>query len=706
MPAKNRASYINIPVSFDIETTSTYISGVKRAWMYIWMMDINGEFVYGRTWQEFAEKYIELIQTFNVSLNNRLCIYVHNLEYEFQFIRKFFDWDSVFALEERKVVKAVTQQGVEFRCSYILTGMSLKKVGESLRHPIPKMVGDLDYNVIRTAETELTKEEMGYCKNDVRIVTELIREKIEDHGSISKIPLTKTSYVRNYCRKHTNENNNYKKHIRDMTLDVAEYSMLKKAFQGGFTHGNINEIGKTNTDVTSLDFTSAYPACMLLDYFPITKGERIDNPSKEQFLDLISKKCCMFYIKFINIVSKFPYENYISESKCKCLNGVFNNGRLVTSNVCVTCITELDFKIIEKTYDYDDFEIGTLYWYERGYIPDSLMECVLHFYEDKTKLKGIKEYEEDYMIAKEMLNSTYGMLVTDICKDELQYTDEAWIPLEKSMEERIEHYNKTRGRFLYYPWGVWVTAQNRFHLWNGIIEFGEDYLYSDTDSLKVTNIEKHKDWVEKYNSNIIKKIEKVSTYTNIDVNRFMPQTNKGEVKVIGVWDNDGHYKKFKSMGAKRYIVWKDDNELTLTVSGLNKMVAVPYLIQLVGGEIIEKKDKLGNIVGYIVNDEKIVDKIFNLFNNGLNIPTGKSGKLIHTYVDTSFEEEITDCQGHTSTVSEMSYIHLEPTGYNLGLSKEYSELLMLFNLSDFEYEKYITNELTENKIKEYIRGKA
>ena len=121
---------------------------------------------------------------------------------------------------------------------------------------------------------------------------------------------------------------------------------------------------------------------------------------------------------------------------------------------------------------------------------------------------------------------------------------------------------------------------------------------------------------------------------------------------------------------------------------------------------IEKKDKLGNIVGYIVNDEKIVDKIFNLFNNGLNIPTGKSGKLIHTYVDTSFEEEITDCQGHTSMVSEMSYIHLEPTGYNLGLSKEYSELLMLFNLSDFEYEKYITNDLSENKIKEYIRGKA
>lgn len=700
-----QAKYINIPCSFDIETTSTYINGIKRSWMYIWMMDINGEFIYGRTWIEFAEKYIELIQTYNVSLNNRLCIYVHNLEYEFQFIRKFFDWESVFALKERKIVKAVTKQGVEFRCSYILTGMSLKKVGESLRNPIPKMVGDLDYNIIRTASTDLTKEEMGYCENDVRIVTELIREKIEDHGSISKIPLTKTSYVRNYCREHTGQSNYYKNHIHDLTLNAVEYDMLKRAFQGGFTHGSIQSIGKTNIDVSSLDFTSAYPACMLLDYFPVSTGQRIDCPTKEQFRELINTKCCMFYVKFTNIVAKFQYENYISLSKCtKIVGETVNNGRIVTALGLVTCITELDFRIIEKVYDFDDYEIGTLYYYERGYLPKELMECVLHFYEDKTKLKGIKEYEEDYALAKEMLNSTYGMLVTDICKEELEYTDDAWIPMNKSMEERIEKYNKSRGRFLYYPWGVWVTAQNRFHLWNGIIEFGSDYLYSDTDSLKVTNLDKHKEWVDKYNNNIIEKIKKVSNFTNINVDKFMPKTNKGVEKVIGVWDNDGHYKKFKSLGAKRYMVWKDDNELTLTVSGLNKMVVVPYLINLVKGEIIEKKDKLGEVVGYIVNDESIVDKIFALFNDGLDIPIGKSGKLIHTYIDTNYEEEIEDYQGHKDIVSEMSYIHLEPTGYSLKLSQEYSELLELFNISDFEYDKYVNNQLTKNKIKEYIKG--
>ena len=32
-----------------------------------------------------------------------------------------------------------------------------------------------------------------------------------------------------------------------------------------------------------------------------------------------------------------------------------------------------------------------------------------------------------------------------------------------------------------------------------------------------------------------------------------PKTIEGETKPLGVWDYDGHYDEFKSLGAKRYI---------------------------------------------------------------------------------------------------------------------------------------------------------
>ena len=62
-------------------------------------------------------------------------------------------------------------------------------------------MGDLDYKLVRTYATELTENELAYCNNDVEIILYYINEQIEQYGDITKIPLTNTGYVRNYCRK-------------------------------------------------------------------------------------------------------------------------------------------------------------------------------------------------------------------------------------------------------------------------------------------------------------------------------------------------------------------------------------------------------------------------------------------------------------------------------------------------------------------------
>ena len=49
-------------------------------------------------------------------------------------------------------------------------------------------------------------------------------------------------------------------------------------------------------------------------------------------------------------------------------------------------------------------------------------------------------------------------------------------------------------------------------------------------------------------------------------------------------DFEGYYERFKTLGAKRYMVQKD-GKVNITVSGLNKKIAVPYLQQKFGDNI-------------------------------------------------------------------------------------------------------------------------
>ena len=95
--------------------------------------------------------------------------------------------------------------------------------------------------------------------------------------------------------------------------------------------------------------------------------------------------------------------------------------------------------------------------------------------------------------------------------------------------------------------------------------------------------------------------------------------------------------------------------ISITVSGVNKFKAVPYLLNdLAGGDVMAAFDK---------------------FNDGLHIPPDKSGKNLHTYIDEEKQGFLTDYQGNTAYYIELSSIHLEPTSYDLSLAKLYTDYL-------------------------------
>ena len=683
----------NIPCAFDIETTSFYYDNVetyshdneeksreKAAVMYIWQFGINGICIIGRYWHEFVTLVNEIAIQGNLTETRKLICYVHNLSYEFQFMRKHFEWNHVFAVDSRKPIKAEIKQGIIFKDSYILSGTSLKKVGDDLqKYKVSKLVGDLDYSKIRHNETKLTEKELGYCLNDIKVVMCYIQEKIEKDGNIVKIPLTKTSYVRKYCRSWCFYGDNkrkrgqtyimYKNLMSLLTLSADEYKQCKRAFQGGFTHANAHYVGQLLHDVASFDFTSSYPTVMLTEFYPMSSATIEDINSSKKFYDLINRKCCIFDIQFINLKPKVMFENPLSRSKCFiCENAIENNGRIVYADKVATTITNVDFKIFEKFYTWDSFSVTNFRSYRMEYLPTNFVKSILKLYADKTTLKGVQGKEVEYLLSKGMLNSTYGMTVTDIVKDNQLYDSEnGWYIESPNLEESIEKYNEGKGRFLFYLWGIFVTAYARLNLFSGILACGMDYVYSDTDSIKVLNYENHMEYINRYNDNIIKKLETAMKYHKIDISAIRPKTIKGDEKIIGIWDFEGVYKNFKTLGAKRYMVYDSDNCINFTIAGLNKKVGVPYLLDITNTDY--EIDKYGNC---ITNNPT---KVFNAFKIGLFVPGSKSGKLLHTYIDNEYSGYLTDYQGKTIKVNELSFVHLSNASYELSISKLFEEFL-------------------------------
>ena len=680
-----KIDYINLPCTIDIETSSFYDGENKVGLMYCFTFGINGVSYFGRTKKDLLKILGFVIDTFALCNTNRLIIYVHNLSYEFQFFMKWFKWINVFAIKQRTPIKAITFDGIEFRCSYLLSGYSLSMVAKNLqKYKVLKMVGDLDYRLIRTPLTPLTDKEKGYVLNDGLVVMAYIQEQIESHNNnITTLPLTKTGEVRKYCRNmclyggggsHKKSGGLYLKYhyfIKNLTIQsINEYKQLKRAFAGGFTHANALVVGCVQKDTFSVDETSAYPFVMLSEKFPMCNGKLIQTFTKEEFEKYIKLYCCVFDVTFTNIRSTIWFEHYISESHCyKKENVHVDNGRIIDADSITTTITEQDFNIIRKTYTWDKMIIKNFRIYKRDYLPKEYIIAIIKLYKDKTKLKDVEGFESEYLHSKELLNSCYGMSVTDICRADILFDNDlqSWEEEKQEIDYEIDlqSYNNSRNRFLAYQWGIWVTAYARANLWEGILAIRDDYCYSDTDSIKGKNYDKHKEYFDNYNKKAIIKLKKMCEHYDIPFEDVAPLTIKGEQKIIGLWDYE-YTCDFKTLGAKRYII-KKDGKYKITISGLNKETTMKYM-------------------------ESTGKDIFKMFQNGMYIPSTYkignetyvgTGKNIHTYIDEQRDGVVIDYLGVKYEYYVETCVHMEESDYTLSLSSEYVELLSLIGRMEY-----------------------
>lgn len=245
---KNKNMFDNNIYTFDIETTSFFIVNNKQvpakdyekltdkqkenaipcSIMYEWSFGINNEIYYGRTWEELRI-FLHIIAS---QIPIKKYLFIHNFTFEFQFLRSQFEFQEVFARTKRKVMKAVLSEfNFEVRCTYFLSNASLKQLPKLYKLNVKKMVGDLDYNLIRTPITKLTEKELHYCKNDCLVLYEYIKRELETYETVKKIPKTSTGKVRRELRERTQKDYKYRNKVRkSINTNPIIFNRLQECF--------------------------------------------------------------------------------------------------------------------------------------------------------------------------------------------------------------------------------------------------------------------------------------------------------------------------------------------------------------------------------------------------------------------------------------------------------------------------------------------
>lgn len=583
-----RKKFDNTIYTFDIETTSYLILNNKQipaidylklskkeqeecifmSNMYIWMFSINDIVYYGRTWDELRGF---LCRIDNWGTSEKKTVFVHNLAYEFQFMRNAFNFNKVFARKSRKTMKFELEEfNFEFRCSYMMSNSPLEKLPKIYNLSIKKLVGNLDYSLIRNSKTILDDKELSYCENDCLVVYEYIKKELETYETIKGLPLTSTGHVRKELKDKTIKDYSYRNKVRrSVNVDGHIYNMLISAFAGGYTHANWIYADEIIEYVESFDFTSSYPYVMVTHKFPATEFRKMNITKIEQMKDCFAY---IVYVKFKNIRCKY-YNNFISQSKCKrILKGRYDNGRVIGAEELEIVLTDVDLKFIMETYEFDEYEFFEVYYSIYDYLPKQFIEFILEKYVNKTKYKNVEGKEVEYALEKAKFNSLYGMSVTNNIKDEVEFDNEkGWseIPLDNETITRLLEKEKNDA-FLSFSYGVWVTAWARFNLLSNLVKLDKYVIYADTDSLKLKkgfdiNI------IRNYNENVKEKIKKVSEELEIDIDKFSPKDSDGIEHTLGLFEHDASYDKFITQGAKKYAyIDSKDKEIHITVSGVPK----------------------------------------------------------------------------------------------------------------------------------------
>lgn len=608
---REKIKYSHIILGYDIETTTIeykdtkvsypYLHGiVKSSFTQLAKLDYNEKLDY-RAYRTNKE-IMDFFENLNNSTDERVICYVHNLSYEYSFLAGMIKekYGNLYDIESgsipsdyfmgdspRKPFKVVfpALPNIEFRCSYKILNKSLAKVGESIG--LPKLDKQDNYQSTYTPVDILPQEEYTYNKRDIEVtlygVMYMARQGkdwfAKDTNDLAKI-YSVTSYNK-LCVQAMMGNRNtryFRNHnIALKPQNMKEYSILDKAYVGGYTHANLYYNDVDLADVHSIDLTSAYPSNMVGFKYP-TKMIKGTYKMYSQMQKVYDKVGFIGLFKFRNIKCVNDM-SYISRSKCITISKdcMLDNGKVLKATELTLYINEVQYALIKKLYTYDDCLVdddNLLIMSKYKALPKYYTDCIYQYAKTKTKLKhkleNLKEGSEEYistayelMKIKNILNGLYGTHGMRYIRPELVYDGQKYnLKNPTNCEEMLE---KSKNKYFDLVIAIYTTTYTHKVLFNAIQYLQDkdcEIVYCDTDSIKffadnVTS-EKVKIWVQEINAKMVDEIEN-------------PQGLKFN-KDFGFisFDYEKCYKKFKTLGAKKYTYQLQDGYIGVTIAGVPK----------------------------------------------------------------------------------------------------------------------------------------
>ena len=678
-----KSKYLDLGSGFDIETTNFYDKENERwlATMWCWQWSFDEITVIGRTWEEFQRMATLINKKLDLSKNRKLIVLDHNLPFEWAFMRKYLPVEKVLSKTRRDIMTFTAFEGMEFRDTAILTRFSLAKMAVNYHLGIEKLKGDLDYSLIRHTKTPFqNKQEIAYCINDVQILQRFFHKYIKKEFLRLgyKIPLTQTGIPRFALKRALRKSGDFTKRYHEFierAYPTEEFYNFTRRylFRGGFNHANImvldeifdDRIGDPN--LGSEDIKSSYPFEIFTKkfgsvYLPMDPSwfEEVRNETEEYFRDV----GFIAMLKINDIQTLTPHS---IESKHKLIDysddAIFDNGRLVKAKWVVVGLLESDWLNYRDFYKMGEIEVIWIKKAIKQYLPEFIVRTVYNFFVVK---ETMPKDSIEYMRSKEKLNAIFGCMATGLnTTDYILWNGELYLGDSEDLPEDIRQAPKTydeaiKKQFLLPIWACQVAAFGRRHLLRLFKEVGYDGLYGDTDSCKIRHYTKYLPFIEKLNA----EAEELNIATCERLN-----LNIDYVRNLGKFEFEGEYKRFKTLGAKRYLYeTKPDPEsgklpkIVSVVAGMKKGTLLKHCE--------EKRDENGKLI------RKALDP-FVAFSNNLTLSPEESGKITSRYTDEAFEGELTDYNGVTEKIHEESCCALYAIPFKMKVDPDFIALSML-----------------------------
>ena len=489
--------FISFATDYMVLDTETSHINDEDSWVYQWAVKFQDQYIYGRTPSEIIDLLKKLCEYYGLNEKKKIICYIHNASYDIQYLKHFLKrydpFINILAIDNHTILQ-VDVFGFRFLCSYKLTNMGLNKLSESYSKKYIKAVGEIDYNVVRFQDQELSAADWYYMFSDVASQHDAINGYIHSMGYnyAYECPITSTGFVRVKCRRASFNDPDWRQQFEMSALNIDDYLLCRQCFMGGVTIQSFVYAGITirSDKLKHKDYTSSYPARQMLDYMPVGQPMRYSVKSAEEFEKVLNMYCCIFVIELKDVHIKSGITApYIPSSKCFDYDELLKiNGKVVFAKHLKIALCEVDWQIIKRQYTYDkNIKVGHMILFERGKAPDWLKGEVMEYFEGKSKLKHSDPYL--YGRYKAFLNSIYGMTATAPVRQTFDLGDDLIIKLsdkvdKESQKKALEKYYRSYNSFMPYQFAIYTTAFARKALFDMIEIVGyENFLYCDTDSV-------------------------------------------------------------------------------------------------------------------------------------------------------------------------------------------------------------------------------